>query len=209
VRLTDLRHRRRLRRLARDAPPEYRDYLEQQLERTLSKRDNDPGVGARILVGRTVDLGGLGPSSRVLCVGCRNPVEIELFLASGVGTVAGIDLFSQHEQILVMDMHAMTFDDGAFDAVYASHSLEHAAAPAEALGEFRRVVCAGGVIAIEVPVRHRGHDADLTEFAGVEDLVAQLEPFAARILWQEEQPARSETNDQGSAVARAIFQPSA
>lgn len=203
-RLDELRHRARLRRLGRGRPPGYHEYLAGQLERTLSKRENDPGAGARLLVERAVELGRLGAGSSVLCVGCRNTVELDLFRARGVGRVVGVDLFSQHPDILVMDMHALAFPDATFDAVYASHSLEHSHDLPAALREIARVARPGAVVAVEVPVRHRGHDADLIEFSGLDDLREQLEPFASAVLWEEEQPARTETNEQGSAVARMV-----
>jgi SAM-dependent methyltransferase len=198
------RHRAGLRRLERGKPPDYRAYLEQQLERSLSKRANDPGAGARVLVERTADLAGLASGASVLCVGPRNSIELDLFRSCGISDVVGIDLFSQSPDILVMDMHAMTFADEAFDAVYASHSLEHAHDLDAVLDEIARVSRPGGVLSVEVPVRHRGHDADLIVFDGLEDLQGRVERLAERVLWADEQPAGSETNDQGSAVARLV-----
>ena len=199
------RYRSGVRRLGRGKPPEYRGYLEQQLDRSFSKRENDPGAGARLLVARTVELGALTPEASVLCVGSRNAVELDLFRARGISDVVGIDLFSQSSDILVMDMHAMTFPDAGFDAVYVSHALEHSNDLDRALGEIARVARPGAAVAVEVPVRHRGHEADLIEFAGLADLRSRLEPFVEQVLWEQEEPARSRTNDQGSAVARMVF----
>ena len=107
-------------------PADYREYLEVQQRRTLSKRENDPGAGARELVRRIVELGDLSRTSSVLCVGCRNAVELNLFRAAG-GRQGGRHRPGRLDpDILVMDMHDMSFDDAVFDAVYASHSLEHA-----------------------------------------------------------------------------------
>jgi hypothetical protein len=82
--VADLRYRPAVWRLGRDQPPEYREYLGLQLRRTLSKRDNDPGSGARALVRKVVELGGLSRVSSVLSVGSRNAIELGLFAAAGV-----------------------------------------------------------------------------------------------------------------------------
>jgi SAM-dependent methyltransferase len=202
--LSDLDHKARLRRLARGRPPAYRDYLAGQLARTLSKRSNDPGVGARVLTDRTASAAPPSAEASVLCVGCRNTVELEELSRRGYGEVVGIDLFSQDPAILVMDMHELTFPDDRFDVVYASHSLEHAYDLDRVLREVSRVGRDGAVLAVEVPVRHKGSDADLVEFSGLGDLRRVLEPLGD-VLWEDEQPARTETNEQGSAVARVVL----
>jgi SAM-dependent methyltransferase len=202
--LADLDHKARLSRLARGRSPDYRAYLHGQLERTLSKRTNDPGVGARVLVDRAARAAPPSADASVLCVGCRNLVELGEFSRRGYGEVVGIDLFSQSPEILVMDMHDLAFPDKRFDVVYASHSLEHAYDLERVMSEISRVGRTGAVLAVEVPVRHKGSDADLVEFAGLGDLRRALEPFG-RVLWEDEQPARSPTNEQGSAVARMVI----
>lgn len=194
-----------MRRLRRDAPDDYRRYLDVQLARTLSKRETDPGVGARVLVERVVDAGALGSASSVLCVGCRNAVELDLFREAGAGEVTGIDIFSQREDILVMDMHAMTFAADSFDAVYCSHALEHAYDPALVASEIGRVARSGAVVGVEVPLGERRSEADRIEFGSLADLRATVAPIAASELWADEQPAWSPTNGQGTAIARLVI----
>lgn len=50
------------------------------------------------------------------------------------------------------------FDDESFDAVVASHVLEHLADPIAAIGEIHRVLRPGGLAAIVMPDRHRTFD---------------------------------------------------
>ena len=204
-RLADLRHRPALRRLARGKPADYGEYLDVQQRRTLSKRANDPGAGARVLVGRVVELGGLSAGSSVLCVGCRNTVELDLFKGAGIGDVVGIDLVSQTREIMVMDMHDMEFADDCFDAVYASHSLEHAYDVSTVVSEIARVGRPGAMIGVEVPLGPGSSDADRVVFRGLDDLRAAVAPIVGRERWAEEQPASSPTNSQGTAVARIVF----
>ena len=116
-RLRETPHWLTLRRLGKTRPPEYRDYLATQLKRTLSKRETDPGAGAVRLIDEVTAAQPSGGS--VLCVGCRNPFELDRFRERGFADVIGIDVFSQREDILVMDMHDMSFPDDSFDVVYA------------------------------------------------------------------------------------------
>src|SRR5215216_5261969 len=150
-RLTELPHWVVLRRLGRRHPPAYRDYLATQLRRTLSKRETDPGAGAVALINTVAEAGAAGGS--VLCIGCRNPLELDRFRARGFGEVVGIDLFSQRDDILVMDMHELSFADDSFDVVYASHALEHSYDVDRVVREIARVGRDGAVVGIEVPVR--------------------------------------------------------
>jgi SAM-dependent methyltransferase len=207
--MADLRYRLALRRLARGKPREYREYLRVQQQRTLSKRDNDPGAGARELVRKVVELAGLSRASSVLCVGSRNAIELGLFAAAGIGAVVGIDLVSLSPEILVMDMHDMSFEDHRFDAIYASHALEHAYSAGLVLAEFERVGRPGAVVRIEVPLGPPSSSADRLEFNSLDDLRAVVAPAVGEELWAEEQPARTPTNEQGTPVARIIFRLSA
>jgi SAM-dependent methyltransferase len=51
-----------------------------------------------------------------------------------------------------VDMRALPFDDGSFDLVVHSDTLEHVEHPVLALGECRRILKPGGVMAFTVPV---------------------------------------------------------
>src|SRR2546425_7375413 len=155
-------------KLGRRQPPDYRDYLAVQLRRTLSKRDTDPGVGAVTLINHVADQRSDGGS--VLCVGCRNTLELDRFRARGFADVVGIDGFSQPDAIKVMDMHEMTFPENSFDVVYASHALEHSYDVDRVAGEIIRVARDGAVVGLEVPVRVQASAADRIVFSGLDEL---------------------------------------
>jgi SAM-dependent methyltransferase len=182
----------------------YRGYLRVQLRRSLSKRANDSGVGSRVLIDQIAE--DIPPrGSRVLCVGCRNTVELNEFRARGFADVVGIDLYSQHPDILVMDMHDMTFADESFDVIFASHSLEHSYDLERVVDEIVRVARHGALVAVEVPVRGQRGDADLLVFGNVAELRDAFGRHVGEVLTAEERPSRSETNDQGTDVARLVF----
>lgn len=202
-RLSELPHWFVLRRLGERRTPEYRDYLSVQLRRTLSKRETDPGIGAVTLINRVAEQRRDGGS--VLCVGCRNGLELDRFRAHGFDDVVGIDIFSRRDDIKVMDMHEMTFPDDSFDVVYSSHALEHSYDVGRVADQIVRVARDGAVVGVEVPVRVQASAADRVVFSGLDELRATFAPHIREELLAEEQPPRSETNDQGTDIARLVF----
>jgi SAM-dependent methyltransferase len=202
--LTYWRHRIQLQRKIMVLSKEHSQYLDAQLQRTLSKKSASLPQHTQILVDK---LGGYADlqECRVLCVGCRNIKELNYFRQKGAQQVTGIDLYSEVPEIEVMDMHAMTFDAQSFDVVYSSHSLEHSNNPERAIAEFVRVTRPGGWLAIEVPIRYETRGTDLVDFQSVENLCAQFERYPIQVIWREEADAKDARNDAGTAVARAIF----
>ncbi len=160
------------------------EYWALQRDRSIELKDHDPGA-------RTIDLaarlaGFLAPGARILCVGCRNAHELDHLSRAGFPDALGIDLHSTDPRIAVMDMHAMSFRDGEFDAVFAAHVLEHALDPARAAREIRRVLRPRGVLLAEVPVQYGRRGADLWDFQTPERLAELFEP--CQILWSEMGP---------------------
>jgi SAM-dependent methyltransferase len=202
-RLLETPHWLVLRRLGKRQPPEYREYLTTQLKRTLSKRETDPGVGAVTLINRVAEQKPSGGA--VLCVGCRNALELDRFRSRGFEDVVGIDVFSQRADILVMDMHEMSFADNSFDVVYASHALEHSYDVERVVREIGRVARDGAVVGVEVPVRAQASAADRIVFSGLNELRGAFQPHIGEELLAEEQPPHSATNEQGTEVARLVF----
>ena len=202
-RLLEAPHWLVLRRLGKRQPPDYRDYLSIQLRRTLSKRETDPGVGAVTLISRVAEQKPSGGA--VLCVGCRNALELDRFRSRGFEDVIGIDVFSQRADILVMDMHEMSFEDDSFDVVYASHALEHSYDVDRVVREMGRVARDGAVVGVEVPVRAQASAADRIVFSGLDELRAAFRPYLAEELLAEEEPPHSATNEQGTEIARLVF----
>ena len=75
-----------------------------------------------------------------------------------------------------MDMHDMSFDDGRFDAVYASHSLEHSYDVGAVVRELGRVGRPGAVVGVEVPLGKPASRADRIAFESLDDLRAAVAP---------------------------------
>jgi SAM-dependent methyltransferase len=161
-------------------------YVAIQNERSRALKAHDPGERARYLISK---MGAFVPATsapRVLCVGCRNGHELDHLAAAGYTETVGIDLHSTDPRIRVMDMHALAFGDASFDAVYASHSLEHALDPHRVARGFERVVRIGGIIVIEVPILYGRRGADLWDFESPENVGALF--ALCRVEWSEAGP---------------------
>lgn len=89
--------------------------------------------------------------TRLLVIGCGDGVEAgHLARATGARGV-GIDLVVEARargegvELARCDARRLPFRDGAFDAVYCYHVLEHVPEPARAIAEARRVLAPGGI----------------------------------------------------------------
>lgn len=182
---------------------EYRQYLREQLEETLLKK--------RLFGRRRFDVIPLidmlatkhdFTGQDVLCVGARNTDEIRYFRKRGVGSVVGIDLYSEPPDILIMDMHALSFPDDSFDVVYSRHSFEHAYDKEKAAGEFMRVLRPGGVVVIEVPGKYKG-GGDYNYFNDISDVTDAFGDRIGTYLWREYSP--KEENPHKMDIIRVMF----
>lgn len=180
---------------------DYERYLAYQVTRSWSVRSQiDGGNRGENLINMFLKCDNRpGRDRSVLCVGCRNSHELNIFRKAGFENIKGIDLFSTDKAILQMDMHAMTFPDDHFDVVFSCHSLEHSYDPIRTLSEFARVVKHGGVCIIELPIRFTPTSADLQDFGSLQALQSACEPFLGQILFAEE------SQDTKSDIARLAF----
>lgn len=183
---------------------DYQDYVQQQLKRTLRKKETQRGH-TMLLIERTAALIDL-THCKVLCIGCRNMTEIDYFRHMGAKDVVGIDLQSPDPAIQIMDMHQMTFLPDSFDVIYASHSLEHSYDAHKVAGEITRVCRTGGLVVIEVPVNYATNEIDRVDFRDLATLHATFEPCVAKVLWSESVLPDSAHSVHNTEIIRTIFQ---
>jgi len=181
---------------------EYDNYLESQLRKTLRQRHGGSDRSERLVGKLSETAPPVAERRRVLCIGCRNARELDLLEHAGYWSVTGIDLFSADRRIQVMDMHRMTFERDTFDVAYSCHSLEHSFDRAAAVSEIVRVVRAGGVAVIEVPIRFKRSATDRQDFESVDGLLDAFQPNVGRVLLAE----LDAVGDGLSGVARVIFE---
>ncbi len=143
----------------------HKAHLWAQRRQSWAKRDKDPSFRTlRYLKEIREWMPGLWPwPEPVLCLGPRNDRELAYLRQAEMQSVIGLDLFSQHPDILVGDMHAMTFPDNQFGTIWASHVLEHSRDLSRVLGEISRVAKPGGWLVAAWPTAFppNWHDRDL------------------------------------------------
>ncbi len=180
------------------------EYVELQLERSRLMSHEDCAFRAAHLFDllcQHIGAAEFAALNSILCVGCRNGYELDAAEASGLTDVVGIDLHSLDPRIVVMDMHQMTFNNGRFDLVLASHSLEHAKAPERAGAELRRVTRPGGYIIVEVPIYYGTRGADLWDYESPERVVELL--GEVEVVWTEIGPQLDGPQEVARVIARA------
>jgi SAM-dependent methyltransferase len=153
------------------------------------KADKDPTfrVAPAIEVLRTV--GQLPREATVLDLGCRNRIEPDLLGAAG-WRVTAVDLWPRMRGIRRADFHALPFPDGSYDAVMASHCLEHAHTPALALKEVCRVLRPGGLLWAAWPTHFVPNAHDRIDYGSAAAFVMRL-PRPSWALWEANGPTES------------------
>lgn len=182
----------------------YREYLNVQLHRTLSKKNVDTSSRYMYLIDRLREKVAFS-NLEVLCIGCRNIGEINYFKSKGARKVVGIDLFSENKEIIVMDMHNMTFQDNTFDVIFSCHSLEHAQDYKKVVSELVRVAKNSSIFIIEVPVNYETRGADLQDFKSLQNLKEIFRPYIGQVLFEEFLTKKVQNNFAGTDIIRIIF----
>jgi SAM-dependent methyltransferase len=101
------------------------------------------------------------PPRRILVIGCGAGVEVEHVAQVTGSPVVGVDLVVHpgacrpDVQLLRADARALPFRDGAVEAVYCYHVLEHVPEPARAVAEARRVLDPRGLAYFGTPNKSR------------------------------------------------------
>ena len=131
-----------------------------------------------------LDRAGLQPR-RILVVGCGAGVEVPHIARSTGAAVTGVDLtidphWSDGSVTLARaDARALPFREGAFDAVYCYHVLEHVPEPGRAVAETRRVLRRGGLAYFGTPNKSR-----LVGYAGGRATGWEKVAWNAKDYWQ-------------------------
>ena len=185
-------HHKKLNHLVQSPSPEYRDYLDMQIRRSLSKKDRSLQIRTQQFVDKIASLVDLS-TCNVLCIGCRNMNEINYFQKKGAKKTIGIDLYSENAAILVMDMHDMLFPDNEFDLIFSSHSLEHAYDVGKVVSEMVRVARASATISIEAPINFEPRGADRHDFGNLNNLHDLFKPYLNDVLFTEMQAGPTES----------------
>lgn len=164
-------------------------YLWAQWRHTWGKRGKDPTFRIRPAVRALGHVGQLGRGAHVLSLGCRNRIEPDLLEEAG-WLVTAVDLFPMARRIKRADMHALPFPSGTFDAVVASHVLEHAEDPDRALAEVARVLRTDGLLWAAWPRGFTPTAHDRVDYGSAFNFLERF-PRRAEILWRDNEATQS------------------
>jgi hypothetical protein len=140
-------------------------------------------------------------AQKVLCVGARHPSEVEDIESAGFEAI-GIDLFSDSEKIMVLDMHKIgeMWSKNEFDVAYMSHSLEHSYDPGIVLAAVRTTCRMGAFVVLPMLAAPSRKETVVFDFMKLDDPTAEmiaeeLEPLtgAVEIPWVKPSPRLKET----------------
>jgi len=155
-----------------------------QFHQSYHRKDYKLPERARRLIHKIKDYSNFDYGN-VLCVGCRNINEINLFKEIGYKNVIGIDLFSGNKEIQIMDMHNLRYKDSTFDVIYCSHVIEHSYEPKTAVAEMLRTVNPKGIIAIEFPINFKTGGVDIWDFKSLDNFLKIFPRNSVDVLWFE------------------------
>jgi SAM-dependent methyltransferase len=162
---------------------QYARYRHAQIRQSRAKRHKDASfrlVPFVAVIRETCP--DLTRAARVLCIGARNEVELDVFQRHGFPDVSAVDLWSSSPRIRVMDMHALRFADASFDLVFASHVFEHAWDLARVAAECVRVLKPGGYLFCAVPIGFAPTDHDRYDLKDAAGLLGYFTPWRVTLL---------------------------
>ena len=86
-------------------------------------------------------------NKKLLIIGPRNVQELYMAWIYGFSwkNIQGIDLYSSHKKIKVMDMHNLEYDDKTFDCVVMANTLAYAQNTEQVINEVCRVLKPSGI----------------------------------------------------------------
>src|SRR4051812_15489658 len=148
-------------------------------QRKASTYDHIAAISSRVIT-PLLDAAGVEAGMRVLDIG-SGPGHAAAQAAQRGAAVVGVDVAPAMVQrarrlhpgldFREADAEALPFADGCFDAVVGSFSVVHLGRPEQAVGEFMRVLTAGGRLALSVwdlPQRARWQGVFLDAVAAVD-----------------------------------------
>jgi SAM-dependent methyltransferase len=163
---------------------EYHRYRRAQIRQSRAKRHKDASFRIEPFVGLIVErCPDLQLDARILCIGARNEVEIQLFERRGFSRITAVDLWSSSPRIRRMDMHALDFPDASFDLVFASHVFEHAFDFDRVARECVRVLADPGYIFCAMPVDFELSAHDRVDVGNLDGLLAHFARWRVEVLF--------------------------
>lgn len=165
---------------------DYARYKRAQILQSRAKRHKDASFRLepfiQVIKAKCPDL---AAESRVLSIGPRNEVELDIFKRNGFRDITAIDLWSSSPYIQVMDMHDLRLPDASFDLIFASHVFEHAWDFDRVARECVRVLRPGGYIFCAFPTNFQVSSHDRYDFKDAGGFFRHFAPWRVTVLHEQ------------------------
>ena len=123
--------------------------------------------------------------SKVLCIGARYGIEVEVFKQLGFSNISAIDIYPRSENIIEADMHNLPFSDNSFDIIYTHHSLDHSLFPEKAVKEMYKVSKKTAFWIHTIPFDDYGKE-EAIDFDSSNEIIAFFKKYTTEIIYQQE-----------------------
>ena len=121
---------------------------------------------------------------KVLCVGARYGIEVEVFKQLGFSNITAVDIYPRADFIIKGDMHQLPFSDNCFDIIYSHHSLDHALFPQKALDQFYRVSRNNAFWVLSIPYNDFGPE-EAIDFDSPDEIKQTLDNYSHKIVFEQ------------------------
>lgn len=122
---------------------------------------------------------------KILCIGARYGVEIEVFKQLGYSNISAIDIYPRSENVIEADMHNLPFSDNSFDIIYTHHSLDHSLFPEKAVKEMYKVSKKSAFWIHTVPFNDYGKE-EAIDFDSSSEIISFFEKYTTEIIYKQE-----------------------
>ena len=122
---------------------------------------------------------------KVLCVGARYGIEIEVFKQLGFTNISAIDIYPRSKNVIEADMHNLPFSENSFDIIYTHHSLDHSLFPEKAVKEMYKVSKEKAFWIHTIPFNDYGKE-EAIDFDSSNEIISFFKKYTNEILYQQE-----------------------
>ena len=137
------------------------------------------------IISKIISIKDISKNSKVLCIGARYGVEVNVFEDLGFSNINAIDIYPRSTNVEEGDMHKLSFKDDLFNIIYTHHSLDHSLFPKQAVKEMYRVSDKNAVWIHTIPYDDFGKE-EAIDFDSSNEIEAFLEPYTHEIIYKQQ-----------------------
>ena len=127
----------------------------------------------------------LKKESKVLCIGARYGIEVEVFKQLGFSNISAIDIYPRSKSVIEADMHNLPFTENSFEIIYTHHSLDHSLFPEKAVKEMYRVSNKTAYWIHTIPFNDYGKE-EAIDFDSSNEIIMLFKKYTNEIIYKQE-----------------------